>query len=112
MLLGIAHTHLVILLSYVCCGKTGLFTEEKLFKNSLSNSAALLPYQGKELHAAAPKTHKAEGFIPLISVIIWTCGLGGLLPAPFFAEIYKQTNLGEDKVHRQRKNLREENEHS
>lgn len=36
---------------------------------------------------------KAEEFIPLISVIIWTCGLGGLLPAPFFAEIYKQTNV-------------------
>lgn len=39
------------------------------------------------------KTHKAKEFLPLISVIIWTRGLGGLLPAPFFAEIYSQTNV-------------------
>jgi len=33
-----------------------------------------------------------EGVVPLIPVVIWTCGLRGLLPALFIAEIYKQTN--------------------
>lgn len=32
-----------------------------------------------------------EGCIPLIPVVIWTWGLGGLRPAPFFAEICRQS---------------------
>ncbi len=60
--------------------------------NSLSPIYAALLRQEKEKRCSAEHTHKKEGLVPLIPVVIWTCGLGGLLPAPFFAEIYKETN--------------------
>lgn len=82
-----AHTHLAILPSYICCIKTSLFTEESSLKIPCHKQPGCWDIREEQ------KMRKAEEFIPLISVIIWTCGLGGLLPAPFFAEIYKQTNV-------------------
>lgn len=41
---------------------------------------------------------QVNGLIPLIPVVIWTCGLGGLLPAPFFAKIYKEASREEAQI--------------
>lgn len=56
----------------------------------------------EELSSAVQSKHKEEGLVPFIPVVIWTCGLGGLLPAPFFAEIYKQTNKNRKENSRKR----------